>query len=901
MSKNKKIKSHVSDNIIVLDPCGVNVLDINGSHLVNFRFEIQANDSNEETRFDGDIELILPHNLPKNQKLAKLDVTHPSMNWKSSVNVLIDDNFINMIKEKKLIYKFTFLQRIPGHKGPTKLSLAAKKAQAENKIVIPTLFFDASTLLIRGGRFKPNLKCSASYKVPGFANFDVSLSIDIPILSDVQIRRFQPHAIFIKGVHQIPSIGNDENRLDDGKYIPPYLVLNVCSQNLTTIPRKYGSDIKLNIGILVWGPSDFDSIKVELHDRENSFPESTCFIGDGFVTPPNPEEPSEVLQLSIMDILDVPKDDVRKPFGKTSITFKPGRHSCNFQPFSPKDSAIHTPFYVEEGTYITCEIEDMSHVLPEIPKNAAPPRQTSNRHQSLSALAKKGEKLKSLNPLDFHRYAIITQGSNFMTFQNGLQEHIGQLNAKVLDKDISAIPTTKITSIDSEAITGVIIMFPKDVYLVLLETRDGSETDKLFTMFLKMFSNNPGITSRIFMNNDRLYTERLYWQFDCSIKKLKFGKPVSEILLEPEIYMQQSSLSSCYKIFNQINRLLTIKSFNEIDQDDLWPSKIDIETANAKKGVTLDFDELSFPPQPPETTLQRLSRVFSKPPEKPNEEIPVFTYTPINEKKKETPPHDLKYFQNQTKQYIKRLDQKTPKKKGCIQVAEDGETEIWEANSILKSPDNKGWELQTPEKYVSLLYETTSPGILNLFRTETGEEIKNGKKFYNYRSPKSALGKREQLLVDVNNEPWYNDDLSMYSQEQKWLDTTRGPLSSAFKNVFRKREYFHDPGFQSIQDKYRPHTAFEKRNYVTKPLKHKQRFNPCIPPISKEDSILLGHKEEPPISISEPYKENKVITTPRINGKPRFTNQYHSPMKKGETNSKTVKKLKENLPKIGNK
>ena len=56
-----------------------------------------------EKPFEGDIDLALPHNLPKSVKPPKIELTKPSTDWKTTFPVIIDDNFINQIKEKRFM------------------------------------------------------------------------------------------------------------------------------------------------------------------------------------------------------------------------------------------------------------------------------------------------------------------------------------------------------------------------------------------------------------------------------------------------------------------------------------------------------------------------------------------------------------------------------------------------------------------------------------------------------------------------------------------------------------------------------------------------------------------------------------------------------------------------------
>ncbi|OHT01616.1 hypothetical protein TRFO_07529 [Tritrichomonas foetus] len=928
MSKTRKGKSAQIETSVVLDSCGVNVLDPNGVHTVNFNFEISATDISEEPKFEGEIEIIFPHNLPKSQKPPKIEITHPSTTWNSTYPIQIDDNFINTIKEKRLIYKLVFNAKIPGHKTPSRLG--AKKGQSENKVQTPTVFFDASTLLVRGGRFKPFLSASAKFEnIINFSTFSVSLTVDHPLLSDAQIRKFQPKAFYIKSLHQIPDIPIPFKEIEKHGFIPPYVTFDTGNQIFSTIPMYYRSDIKYNTVLIIWKPinpkegkegketkemrdslgkldmSGLDEkriIKVELHDREYKIPENFSFIGHGFISPePKNEIIGEIQPLSIETILDIKKDNVQQPYGKTQIEFHPSRNLSCFKPFIPKDTTVQAPFYVEAGTYLTTEIEFLASHLPPLPQitPSSSSRKHDKHHNKSHDKKKTNEKVEK--PLVFHRIVIVstTKGNNY--FLSGLQDQIVQINTKIFNlKDPVVASTQKIDSIKSEAISGTLLLIEPESQIYFLETVDGSEADSILCKYLERSRNRS-----VYFEPSQLFTERLYYQFDCAVKKFKFPNPISEILTDPEIYLQNSPLSNCFTVLNQINQLLSIKSFSDICQYNLWPKKGDLEMISAKKGCLLSFEELAFPPMTPEVMRRRSSYYLQSEKEEVKElEKPQFKYIPINQDKIDDPVHDLKYYDERNKKYIKELDQKIPKTKGRIQVAEDGESEIWETSSIAVSTiSNNDWEVLNPEKFKALAYETSTPGFLSQLREENGTESRNGKTFYGYRSPKSALSKREELMVDVNVEPWLNGDNSLAACEQRWLTATRGPLISTFKTIGKEQEFFNEPNYQSLEDKYRPHTTFEKRNYVAKPKRHKKMFVGVISPIRKNEPIKRGQKEEPPLTVEEPYKD-KLVTekvkeiTPRLTKKPRFHTLYQPPLRKGDTDSLAVRKMTTNLPKI---
>lgn len=995
MSKNRKVKQNQQETSVIQDICGCNILDINGVHTVNFTYEISANDQSDAVKFEGDIDFLIPYNLAKNQKLPKIEISHPTTSWKATTPVQIDDNFINAIKEKRLIYKFMFTVRPVGaHKSSQRLQNSGKKGQQQQQssiVQVPTLFFDASILLLRGGRFKPVLSCSSSYDfIPGFSNFTVTISIDHPLLSDAQIRKFQPLAFLIKNIHQIPDKPLSFDELKENKFLPPYLIVNALmqSENLNNSAQKplistssntnlkntasgnlslknaqtssssnftststisystisnhyFTDDIKLSIPLLFWGDqkNSIKEIQIELHDRENKYQEGKIMIGSGFIAPEPKVEPnqqsSSIPELSLEIILDVQKDSIPHPYGDTKIECKPGRFLSSIRPFIQRNSSIiQTPFYIESGTYVTCEVEDLALQMPSLPQsvqNASTKNKSAGRkslNNSANIIESNSKKnSKSLKPILFNRFVVISKSNEDREFISRLQGQIIEINSKVFDqKDASAVAMMKIDSLGSEAVSGTIQLFQPDSQIIFLEAIQDSEAVQNLTCFFEKENN-----ASTYFDNEQLFTERLYWQYDSAVKKFKLADPINHLLQDPDIYMQKSHLSNCYLILNQINQLLQIKTFNDITKNGLWPQKEDFEMLNAKKGQLLTLEELQFSTVTPEIKNIRTARFQSEISlkEAPRENLPVFTYVPVSHNAPEAPVHDLEYYETLNKQYIADLDRRIPKTKGLINVADDGESEIWDtsvlsnsragtalssvydgrsictASSVTNGDDisasviDNDWEIVHPEDFRSLASEASTRVFVSRLREENGSEVKNGKPFYYFRSPKSAMSRREDLLVDVNQEPWTDGDLSLANCNQRWLKQARGEVLSNFKNVAPEQELFNVPVYQSQIDKYRPKTTIEKRNYVAKPMKHKKRFYGVISPINKNEPIRKGQIETPPLTLEEPYVDRVKKKSSEIQGKPRFENIYRTPLRKGETDSLAVRKIQENtLPKI---
>lgn len=1011
MSKSRKGKQSQQDTPAILDSCGCNVLDINGVHTVNFTYEINSNDHSNDVKFEGDIDFLLPFNLPKNQKLPKIEITHPTSTWKATNPVQIDDNFINTIKDKRLIFKFLFITRPAGsHKGSQRIQNSGKKGQQQppsSIVQMPTIFFDASILLVRGGRFKPTLSCSSSYDcIPGFSNFTITISIDHPLLSDAQIRKFQPFTCLIKSVHQIPDKPMDFNDLKLNKFLPPYLIFNVVipiespSTNLNTNQKplintssnsnlrnsssnsnfnlkntpvnnsnsninstsntntisyatissnQFSADIKYNLPLLFWcdQKSTIKEIQIELHDRENKNPEGKIMIGSGFIAPEAKvdinQQTSSIPNLSLEQILDVKKDSIPHPFGTTKFELNTGRYLNCIKPLVQRNSSIiQMPFYIEAGTYVTIEIEDLASCMPDLPQLAnsgSNAKKQSNRKLSLSGGLnvnedKSKKNSKSTKPLLYHRYFISSKSNENFEFLSKIQSQIIEINSKAFDqRDPSSVSMMKIDSVSSEAVSGTILMFQPQSQMIFLEALQESDAERILNCF---FETEKSKSCTVLLDDSQLFTERLYWQFDCAVKKFKLKDPIDQLLQEPEIYMQKSHLSNCFLILNQINQLLNVKIFSDITKNNLWPKKEDFEMLNAKKGQLLTLEELAFSTATPEIKNIRSARFtpISNEEKQLPQEKPQFKYTPINQDKIDVPVHDLKYYDQINKNYIIELDRKIPKKKGLINIADDGESEIWEAsvasskwtnsrattalgsftpsipesssiaqtdaNEISTVDDlNSDWEIVEPEDFKSLASEASMNTFVKRLREENGSEVRNGQPFYYYRSPKSAMSKREKLLVDVNQEPWTDKDLSLAMSDQRWLKESRGEILSDFKTIIPEQDLFNVPLYQSQEDKYRPKSTFEKRNYVAKPMKHTKRFYGVVTPVKKNEPIRKGQIERPPLTLEEPYVDHVKKQSNQIQGKPRFENIYRTPIRKGDSDSLTVRKIQTNaLPKI---
>lgn len=1028
--KGKASRLNQPDVPVVLDSCGVDVNDPNGSHLVNFTFKVTANDDPEKP-FEGDIELVLPHNLPKNSKPPKIELSHPSTEWNTTLPVMIDDNFLNQIREKRFIYRIVFLYKATSHgKGPAR---GAPKKGADKGAPAPltnhTFFVDVSNFLVRGGRFRSFLSCTETCQPPGFENFTFSVSIDHSILSDAQIRRYQPFVVFFKGVHQMP---NTPISYDDlaCSCVGPFLVVHAGQQTFTTFPQKHGPEMKLNTALVFWQPQ-FTEITIELRDREIEQPEMNNTIGSSFALPFDPKNKPKIIEPLLIDqILGGKKETTERPYGTVTFKIGNGRQLLPFKPITIHDCLMQPGFYIENGTYLTIEMESMKDYVPvlQVPVQPATPIKDkrgggdSKGHTSkLQAAADKNQQQGKQDPslaesaqYSFNRCLIVCKNVDQMTDTernviDEIQKEIVLCNSVAFNiKDLAAVPTMKIQKIDSDAISGFYMMFADNLHIIVLEFLDKSKTALQFEKFLKATisgepiseesseksnleesvaeqpindeassdaksntneaENEPisaiatdliGDANQNTTNEPETKSEstgkvsqasvktvndvnvlgpnflilydfsvafkssRLYGNFDCAVKKFKLSETLDHLLEEPTVYVQNSHLSNLFTVLNQLNQLRLTKKFSDIEELKLWPKDQELEMLNAKKGVLLSMDELSFPPKnrnlgnnaEEEENNEDSSKSANK---FQNIDPSQFVYHPINEDIIKSPPHDVNYFVNRNMETIRKLEsQHKHYKRGLISVSEDGEVEIWDTRKG-QPPKSTGqietekngveeeieWDNENPEKFMSLAQSVSCDVFSKRLRSEDGTEKKNGVSFNHYKVAKTFLPPIEKLKANVNNEPWTNHDLSLASCDTRWINETRGPVYTSYNSTVHPRDSFNQ--FQSlmIEEEYKPPKlpGQDDRTYITKPMNHKGRFNAVLPQFGKDRNILLGSRDPVPLTTQEEYKEPPSFLTNVEDvrqGQKRFRTMFPDvPVKKGSTDSNTVKKITFTFPPV---
>lgn len=902
--KGRRSKAQLFDIPIVLDSCGVDVNDPIGAHVVNFTFSLHAIED-PENPFDGELDFSFPYTQGKGAKLPKIDLNRPETQWNSTFPVTIDDNLISQIKDKNLIYKITFMPRVH---LKTARGLP-KKGQEKNitKVQNPTIFFDASILFVRGGRFKQTLHYSHEYSPKGFSKFEFSLDIDKPLLSDAQIRKHLPFVCYIKGIHQMPNSPIPFEQLRN-TYNAPYLVIKDGTQTHMTIPYDFQSDIKTNIALMLWGSST--AMEIELHDREYNFPELVNVVGSSYLLPDTPSKaPDSVGSLSIETILGVKKDTITIPFGIAKTSIEPKRILVPFAPVVPRDTMILPALYVESGTYVTIEMESLVQYVPKMAPPPTPTTSSPQRNRGMSIKAKKEKDAPhDLAPLFFNRIVCVVDyalnSERVRKFVSLVQEQIIVNNQREFKApDISTVSTMKCTKPECSAITGFIFIIDQ-LEIMIFELLADSQASQSFHTFINRFEqcDNIKVLSDI---NKKFPAPRLYNEFDCAVKKLKLSCQLKHILADPEIYIKNTHISPCFTVTNQLNLLTQVKTFEEVVENHVWPSYQDLELLNAKRGQILTMSELVFPPRYgnlpncyskinlPRSALNAAISAFRQ----FEEPTPVFKYIPLNQELIDDPPKDYKYYAKKNRARIKKIERSRPKTAGLIKKT--GDVELWAVKdeSIIQE---EGYVLEKPEVYEPLASRASDRVYFSNMREENGTEIKNGERFSSMLARYSALEPIEELKTDKNFVPWGNRDSSLANADTQWLATTRGPDLSDFRNVVAPKDTFNQPDFMPTEYHDRPSTT--NPDFLTKGIKHRKKFNRVVTPVKKNEPLCKNKIEPLPLTVLEPYKDFSTDKTRKktvTRGKQRFKNVFPETIaQEGESDSPTVRRFKPNIPRI---
>lgn len=915
MKGGKKGRSQ-NDQPAILDSAGADVNDPIGNHIVNFTFTIEA-EENGEKRSDCDVEMVLPNPLPKGVKPPKIDLAHPVTNWSTSMPVSIDDNFINIIKDKRFIYKLVFNYKSTGSSHQKRSSKHVSKkgsstGHSDQKLHITahTLFVDASNLIPRGGRFKPELTCSATCSPPGFNYFKFTITIDYPILSDAQIRRFQPSVCYIKSVHQLPDSPISFEELDQlciGTYIS---VKGPTGVKYYTSPREHTSDIKYNIFYIMWNTATHD-IEIELHDREIQEPDLTYLIGTSFISPDRQQTKQKVDPLNIDSILDASNVNEKvRPFSKISFVCSPGRQMIRFTPITPKESVVKQGNYTQAGTYITIEMDHMKDHVPPPPALLSGSSLKSKR--TSSSIIKEDKSLVKGQPVQpveikfgLQRVVLIDYTVNRNYIVLDLQEKIVACNSVSLNQeDLACLGNTRIDQQDSTAISGFILNAHEFV-ITVLEVLEGSDVAEQIFSILDV---PPMEGVKIFVDKLKVYqSPRLYGDFDCAVKKFRLLNPLSKLLLEPSLYVQNSLLSNCFSIIDKLSKIKDVDSYQEIDQLNLWPTREELELMNAKLGTLLTLDELAFPPRndvildlmKTRSKLTLLDEDEEEDYEKPQMDL---SYVPVENKDSDSLSKTSDFFHERNTKYIRDLEAKNKIDRN-IMVSEDGEYEIICCDKMdIRKFEKNGFIIEETESYIPLAERVTDRAISKMLREENGSEIRNGQKFYNFKTPKTSLTDKRILKTDVNRDPWTHKYMeSLANCQRRLFDTIRGPLSSEFNNYSRPGTILDSDSRSIYLDEDYNDKINNDRVYAASAIKHPKQFLSFFTPALKEQEMIKTNVPPRPISVQEPYSTPRDLKFREevpgvINRKKRFNTMYRSPLKKGATDSLFVAKISPVLP-----
>ncbi|EAY10937.1 hypothetical protein TVAG_260230 [Trichomonas vaginalis G3] len=899
MKGKKNVKGAQQPDVpVVLDCCGVDVNDPNGNHTVNFTFTVEAEEDPSKP-FEGDLDFQFPHQLGKAVKPPKIETGHPTTKWVTTMPVNIDDAFINQIREKRLLYKIVFLYKSAAHgKPPPKGAAAGKKGndKSQTHVTNHTFFIDATCLLVRGGRFKPFLTYTASCVPPSFTSFKITISIDHPLLSDAQIRRHQPTVCFIKGVHQLPNSPLSYEELA-ASCLGPFIVLKTATPQYTccTMPGTHASDIKMNIAVMFWQTPSTD-VSIELHDRDIESPEISAIVGSSFVVPDQTAKQPKQEALSFDQILGVKKEqNTIRPYAELTFPLKTGRFMIPFTPVQTSNTVIMPGAYTTSGTYMSIEVESMKETVPQmaVQQVTTPPSKAKAQEKPHNAKDDKNQQKVTFNT---RRVVIIAHGNLIQKeklFMDGLQMNIVRINAEAFkQKDIATVSSMKLEKEDVPAISGFIMM-TGEFEVTILEMIENTDASTQIHNYLKY---PPGGNIDVLCDENQVYkSPRLYGTLDCAVKKFKLATTLGQLLLDPQLYVHNSHLANCFKVCNTLKRIESAKSLAEFDTENLWPLQADIEMLNAKCGMLLSLDELSFPPRDPEAESAKskeLIRMKSMEKLTVEEEAPL-NYVPLKKETVEVKDHTLEYYQQKNMETIRMLEEKNRVQKAIISGVDDDDTLIVKDGKTEIPPN---FYPDKPEPYVSLAATTSGPALAKMFRQEDGTEIRDGVKFNNYANTKTYLQDPISLKVDVNHDPWDKGDKPLCTGAERLFADVRGPLYDQYNPVCKPGGYFSQQKSIFIDEEYNDKKS-NKPEYITKGINHSQKFNAVVAPAGKNEEILGRTVAPGTLNIQEPWQpQDSNVKNNDLANKPRFNTMFKAPIKKGTTDSAYVAKLVPTFP-----
>jgi hypothetical protein len=548
---------------------------------------------------------------------------------------------------------------------------------------------------------------------------------------------------------------------------------------------------------------------------------------------------------------------------------------------------------------LVVEIENMKNCVPQLAFQPLPTPTTTKRapppHPAKAPVVE-------AKPVYFFRRVLIYCDKANLTppeleFLDALEETIVKINGEVMNvHDIATVPSMKADKEDSPAITGFIFSSGTS-QLAILEVLEGGPSEPLLSAFLSAASPSPHLSIVVDFTQHFL-SPRAYNQFDCAVKKFKLKRSLDEVLADPYVYVQNSHLSNCFRVLNQLNQLRTISSFEMAGVYQLWPTAQELEMVNAKLGALLTMEELSFPPRQPKPSGDAAAAKEEDTEEE--EPLPVLEYLPVVEERSVAPPKGWAHYRLEHAAQVRRARTRcahVPRE--C--VAADGEVEIWRNPPDPDALAADGWIVERPLPHVPLAESVGIACYGKLFRQTDGTEVRGSRPFYGFASPKSTLPTPEQLKTDQLKESWQDGDKSLANTDLHWMANTRGPVRSSFVPDVHPKDEFEEFHPIAIEEEWRPPLLEgAPRAYATVGVRGRQLFSSVIPPATKWDCFVRTDHDEPPLAVQEEYHDPEVVIKtkrPPTRGHQRFSSVFpNHKSKKGTSDSMTVRALTPTFP-----
>jgi hypothetical protein len=559
------------------------------------------------------------------------------------------------------------------------------------------------------------------------------------------------------------------------------------------------------------------------------------------------------------------------------------------------ESLMQQGFFVEAGTYLVVEIEQMNNYVTQIPVIVAPPLTAAKRAPRAPPAKPVVPEVKSTF---FFKRCIISgdkaeMNEDELQFLSSLEETIVSINATVLNiREIATVSSVKVEIENSPAVTGFIFM-SGTFQLVVLEMLENAPSEKLLSDFL---SNTPS-GSRLFVVTDfaqRFISPRLYFNFDCAVKKFKLGEPLDQILKNPAVYIQNSPLSNCFRALTQLDRLYSLTRFSEATEYKLWPVASELELVNAKLGCLLSMEELSFLPRSPPSAASGTPDIPAA--REQAEHAPALEYCPVSEEH-EVPRlcgwRHLDLIHDAQIEQISARRRRPPR--ACI--ASDGDSEIWRSPPDPEALARDGWVVERPVPHIPLAEAVGPFRYGKSLRPPDGAEARGGSRFYSFSTPKTVLPSVVELKADRNRESWAFGDAPLATADAQWLGPSRGPVRSTFAAKLHPVDEFGEFHPLTLDEEWRPPIdGARPRGYATDGVGGRPLFRAVIPLARRGDCLARDERDGPPLCIQEEWRCPPLVDMlplPPTRGNLRFTTIFpDNPPKAGDTDSRTARKVR---------